>query len=155
MGLTVIGVFTTTSAAEQAVDQLIRVGTPRNTIELSHQLGTSLTDDELVPNPSTNGSGLPSEALLDESETGGDSLQTFLRSVFGDDPGKIDTFTQTAATGSVVIIQAQTDSEAKRAAKILTDNGAVDVNERIGTYNLVRTSLSNAGKANLGRTKIE
>ena len=152
MGLTVIGVFTTTSAAEQAVDQLIRVGMPRNTIELSHQSGAFLADDELVPVPSTNESGLPDEALLDGSETGGGSFRTFLRSLFNDDPDKADTVTQTVATGSVVIIQAQTDSEAKQAAKILTDTGAVDVNERIGTYTLAGPPLGTTGKANPGNT---
>ena len=152
MGLTVIGVFTTTAAAEQAVDQLIRVGMPRNTIELSHQSGASLTDDELVPDLATNESDLPDEALLDESETGGGSLRTFLRSLFDDDPDKADAFTQTAATGSVVIIQAPTDSEAKQAAKILTNTGAVDVNERIGTYTLASSPLGTTGKANPGNT---
>ena len=155
MGLTVIGVFTTTSAAEQAVDQLIRVGMTRNTIELSHQLGASLTDDELVPDPSTNESGLPDEALIDETETGGGSLRSFLRSLFGDDPDKADTLAQTAATGSVVTVHASTDSDAKQAAKILTDNGAVDVNERIGTYNLASSPLRAAEKANPGRTQIK
>lgn len=136
MGLTVIGVFKTTLAAEQAVEQVVCVGMPRNAIELSHQLGSPVNDDQLVPDPVTNKSGLPQEALLDETETGGGSLRSFLRSLFGDDPDKADTLTRIATTGSVVTIHAPTDSDAKQAAKILTDNGAVDVNERIGTYNL-------------------
>ncbi|WP_460972325.1 hypothetical protein [Spirosoma migulaei] len=154
MGLTVIGIFKTTSAAEQAVEQLIRFGMPRNTIELSHQLGTTLMDDELVPDPSTNESGLPDEALLDETATGGGSLRSFLSSLFGDDPDQTDTLAQVAATGSVVTVHAPTDSDARQAANILTDNGALNVTERIGTYNLASSITHAAEKANPGRTQI-
>lgn len=152
MGQTIIGVFKTTLAAEQAADQLIRVGVPRNTITLSHQSGSPVSDDALVPEPATNKNGLPPEALLDDTGMGSSGLRTFLSSLFGDDPNKADALTRIAATGSVITVHAPTDPDAKQAIDILTDNGAVDVNARIGTYNLAISPLPVADKVNPGRT---
>ncbi|MBD2757606.1 hypothetical protein [Spirosoma validum] len=124
MGLTVVGIFKTASEAQQALDQLVTAGFLQNNLELSDQSGTPISADLLVPDPSANASGLPPEKLVDDAE-------------IADGERNMHQSAQFADQDSVVAVHAQTDDEAKQAVQILKNNGAVDVNERVGTYNLV------------------
>ena len=135
MGLTVIGVFTNSSAAMQAVEQLIHLGILPNNIEHVFQAGTPIREDVLITDQPTTKNSLPPEPLVDETELVGGHISGIFRSLTssGDDA---DPLSQISDDGSIVTVHAHTDEEAKQAAHILTHNGAVDVNERVGTYNL-------------------
>lgn len=134
MGLTVVGVFNTTSDAKKALDQLVAAGFSQNKLELLSQSGTPLSADELIPDPSTNQSGLPTVKLLDNSEI---------------DNSKQNAHPSTQLNqGSVVAVQAPTDEEARQAVQILNDNGAIEVNKRVGTYDLGSGSMGSPSPQN-------
>lgn len=115
MALTVIGVFDNASDAQRAVDELVNKGFSRNSVDLSAHTGdysnNSYDDD-------TN-----------DSKVGG-----FFGSLFGDDDNDTRNYTQVGSRGSIVTVHTQTDDEAERAADILDDFGAVDVNERAAQF---------------------
>lgn len=140
MGLTVIGVFNSSSKARQAVEALARIGLLRNNIVLSVQAGTPISKDILIPDQPINPTSLPSEKLVEDIELTGSHSGNFITSLLGYDQDETDRLTRIADFGSVITVHAQTDEEARQATDMLTAQGAVDVNERIGTYNLGHAS---------------
>lgn len=135
MGLTVIGVFTNSSAAMQAIEQLIHQGVLPTNIEQTFQSGMPIREDVLVTDQPTTENSFPPEPLVDKTELVGGSVSGLFRPPTDNDEAP-DPLSQIADDGSVVTVHAHTDDEAKRAVYILTHNGAVAVNERVGTYNL-------------------
>lgn len=135
MGLTVIGVFTNSSAAMQAIEQLIHQGILPTNIEQVFQSGTPIREDVLVTDQPTTENSLPPEPLVDETESVGGPVSGLFRPLAGSDDDT-DPLSQIADDSSVVTVHAHTDDEAKQAVRVLTHNGAVAVNKRVGTYNL-------------------
>ena len=137
MALTVIGVFDDATEAKKAVDKLVSEGFSRSQIDLSTQSDTGtrdLTDDKLIPDRHTNTSGTTTEEIVDDTKDVGSSVGSFFSSLFGDDDDDRHKYTRVADNGSVVTLHAQTEDEAERAADILDEAGAVDVNERAAQY---------------------
>ncbi|MFD2934341.1 hypothetical protein [Spirosoma flavum] len=93
MGLTVIGVFSNTSKAKQAIEALIQVGLLRSNIELSVQAGTPIREDILIPDQPTNPNSLPSEKLVEDSELTGSQSSNFITSLLGYDQNETDMLT--------------------------------------------------------------
>ncbi len=145
MALTVIGVFDDATDAQQAVDQLVSNGFSRSNIDLSAQTSTytgdttDTTGGELVPDRHKNTSGTRTEEFVDDTKDVGSSVGGFFGSLFGDDDDR-NNYERVANDGSVVTVHAQTEDEAERAADILDENGAVDVNERAAGYNSQTTT---------------
>ena len=143
MALTVIGIFDDATQAQQAVEALVAAGIGRSNIDLSAGRATdgTTTTGELIPDRHTNTSGTRTEEVLDDTKDVGSSLGGFFSSLFGgdsdDDHRK---YSAVADRGSVVTVHTQTDGEAERAADILDDNGAVDVNERAAEYGYTGTT---------------
>lgn len=135
MGLTVIGVFTNSSTAKKAIEQLIHLGILPNNIEHVFQSGTPIGEDVLITDQPATENSLPPEPLLDETELVGGHISGIFQSLVGSDDNA-DLLRSIADDGSIVTVHAHTDDEAKQATRILTHNGAVNVNERVGTYNL-------------------
>ncbi len=135
MGLTVIGVFTNSSAAAHAIDELIHQGVLPTNIEQVFQSGTPIGEDALVMDQPTTDNSLPPEPLVEETELVGGPVADLFRPLAGRDDAT-DPLSQIADDSSVVTVHTHTDQEAKQAVHILTHNGAVAVNERVGTYNL-------------------
>lgn len=132
MALTVIGVFDNATEAQRAVDALVSSTFSRNDVDLSTQTG-HLTSGQSADTPAGT------------SDTGS-GTSNFFRSLFGGDDDEADRYAQVADRGSVVTVHAQTDEDAERAADILDDNGAVDVNKRVPRLD----SLTAAPSASMG-----
>ncbi len=154
MASTVIGVFDSATEAQQAVDQLVSAGFSRSNIDLSAQTGSYSTDTtsssgSIVPDRHQNTSGTYTEEAVDDTKDVGSSIGNFFSSLFGgsdsDDAGR---YSHVADRGSVVTVHASSDDEAERAADILDDNGAVDVNEKAEQYGYGSTTTgATAGAA--------
>lgn len=121
MGLTVIGVFSSSSASIKAIEQLIRRGIHPSDIKQVFQAGVPIGAELLTTGPPTAPNRLPPEPLMSETELADEET---------------DPLSRIAADGSIVTVHAHTDDEAKRAARILIRNGAAEVNKRVGTYHL-------------------
>ena len=69
------------------------------------------------------------EEVVDDTKDVGSGIGNFFSSLFGggDDA---DRHSRVGDRSSIVTVHAQSEDEAERAADILDDNGAVDVNER-------------------------
>lgn len=143
MALTVIGVFDNASEAQQAVDQLMNAGFSRSNIDLSAQTDAyTTTDSEGIPDRHTNTSGTRTEEFVDDTKDVGSSVGGFFSSLFGDDDDNRNKYSRVADQGSVVTVHAQTEDEAGRAADVLDDAGAVDVNEKAAQYGYGATGMT-------------
>ena len=143
MALTVIGIFDDATEAQQAVEALVADGISRSNIDLSAgRSGEGTTTGALIPDRHTNTSGTRTEEFADDAKDVGSSIGGFFSSLFGDGNDSDDhrKYATVADRGSVVTVHAQTDDEAERAADILDDNGAVDVNERAAEYGYMSTT---------------
>ncbi|MDB5243841.1 MAG: hypothetical protein JWP57_4467 [Spirosoma sp.] len=143
--MTVVGVFDNASEAQQAVEALVSDGFSRSNIDLSTaQTGSqsyntgdynsgSGSSSAVIPDRHQNTSGTAAEEVVDDTKDVGSSIGDFFSSLFGggDDADK---YNRVASDRSVVTVHAQSDDEAERAADILDDNGAVDVDERAASY---------------------
>lgn len=115
MAQTVIGMFESSSKAQEAVQELVDAGIKRDKIDVS-------------ANSSANSSYSSSSVSgNDDNESG---VSKFFKSLFGDNDDDADKYTHVASRSqSIVTVHAQSGDEAERVADILDDNGAVDVDE--------------------------
>lgn len=131
MASTVIGVFDSASEAQQAVEQLVSAGFTRSNIDLSAQTGS-------YANTTT---GTTTDEVIDSTKDVSSGIGGFFSSLFGDDDDEKTKYSQVVDSGSLVTVHAQTDDEAERAADILDDAGAVDVNEKATQYGYGSTGV--------------
>jgi stress response protein YsnF len=126
MSNTVIALFSNSNEAKQAVDELINNGFQRTNIDISN----NISGDRTYENSSR-----------DTVEKSG--LSRFFSSLFGEDES--DRYTYVAEKNSyVVTVHAQSMEDAQRAANILDDYGALDVNEKASEYGYSpNTSIAN------------
>ena len=147
---TVVGIFDSASEAQEAVDQLVSAGFSRDSIDVSANTtsGSYSTDtNATIPDRHTNTSGTMTEEVVDDAKDTGDSIGGFFKSLFGsdDDDDNYRKHAEVGRRGSVVTVHAQSEDEAERAADILDDNGAVDVDERASQYGY---GIADSGVAN-------
>ncbi len=131
MAQTVVGLFDNASEAQEAVSKLLEKGFTRQNIDVSNgsSTGTSSTG-----NMDSN-SSYDSSSSYDDNDKPGTAVGRFFRSLFGSDNDDADTYSRVAQrAGSIVTVHAQSGDEAERAADILDDCGAVDVNERASQF---------------------
>lgn len=109
---------TSGTMAEEVVD---------DTKDVASRVGDS------VPDRHRNTSGTMAEEVVDDTKDVGSGIGNFFSSLFGggDDA---DRYSRVGDRSSIVTVHAQSEDEAERAADILDDNGAVDVNERDAEY---------------------
>jgi stress response protein YsnF len=115
MAQTVIGIFNDRNNAEQAVDRLVAQGYGREEIDIS-----------MESTERAYGSG------SSDSSTGegfGDKISRFFSNLF-DDEDESNRYTTIARSGTVVSVQTESSSMATRAAEILDECGAIDVDEQ-------------------------
>ena len=123
MALTVIGVFDDAQEAQKAVNDLVSEGFSRDSIDLSAAAANQYTDGAVNTNTT----------YADHDEDSG--ISGFFKSLFGtDDDDDYRRHTVVAQRGSLVTVHATTEDQAEKAADILDDNGAVDINERAEEY---------------------
>lgn len=149
MALTVIGIFDDATEARQAVEKLVEEGFSRDRIDLSAQTGTHSDEEntagEAFPDRHRNTSGTRTEEFADDAKDVGSGIGGFFSSLFGDDDDDRNKYARVAGQGSVVTVHASTEDEAERAADILDDAGAVDVNERAAQYGYTSVSSTMGG----------
>ena len=123
MAQTVIGLFDSETEAREAVEQLVNKGFTHADVDLSMQ-DTTHTDAESTTYRSNK----------DDNDGFGDSVGNFFGSLFGSSD-EADRYSEVARRlKALVTVHAHSAEEAERAADILDDAGAVDVNERANQY---------------------
>ncbi|MFD2999076.1 YsnF/AvaK domain-containing protein [Pontibacter toksunensis] len=115
MSHTVVGVFDTSQEAQTALQHLVSGGFDRSNIDIA-------------PNTSgTDGTGR-------DKDKDDDSIGSFFRNLFGSDDDRSDRYSSYARTGAIVTVHAKSAQEADRAADILDEYGAVNLDERSTGY---------------------
>ena len=129
MASTVVGFFDTNDEAQNAVEQLIDKGFDRSDIDVSDSnnaaLPTSDTDND------NDGK---------EKESG---VTRFFKNLFGSDDDEADRYSNVGSKmGAIVTVHTDTTEEAEKAADILDDYGAVDVDAKATEYGYASKSSS-------------
>jgi hypothetical protein len=123
MRQTVVGIFDNATEALQAVQKLVAQGILRENIDISNNANTSHS------------------ASSNEHESG---ITKFFKNLFGDGHDDVSKYASVAARSqSIITVHALSDKEAERAADILDDNGAVNVDERADSNNNTSGSTGN------------
>jgi stress response protein YsnF len=134
MTQTVIGLFDDASEARRAVERLTQQGVSRQSIDIREN--------------ETGGTDTVSRDR-DDNENG---ITRFFKSLFGDNDDA-DRYSKAGNNSRcIVTVHANSRDEAERAADILDDCGAIDVNERAGGYG--QASQSRQGVENRRETTI-
>jgi stress response protein YsnF len=123
MAQTVIGFFDNATEAQRAVEKLTSIGISRDMIDVS--------------NNTTGTAGVADTRSTDRSDRDSDDngITRFFKSLFGGDDDEADRYSRVAErSGAIVTVHARTEDEAERAADLLDDCGAVDVDERAAQY---------------------
>jgi uncharacterized protein (TIGR02271 family) len=137
MAQTVVGIFDKASEAQDAVEALVSGGFSRDQIDLSTRSSDYTYDQGATTTTSADGS-------RDEGGIGG-----FFRSLFGDDDDeRTNRYATVGERGSIVTVHASTDDLAERAADILDEYGAVDIDERASQYGYNTAGYAEAGSTN-------
>jgi hypothetical protein len=139
MAQTVIGIFDDASEAQTAVQELMEAGFSRQNIDLSTTSGSDMSDSSYSTNPTES-----------RKEDGG-GISGFFSSLFGmdddddDNRRRRDNYTSVGERNSIVTVHVIDRDEAERAADILDDAGAIDVDERAEQYRTGSYSGSTGG----------
>ncbi|AQG79291.1 YsnF/AvaK domain-containing protein [Spirosoma montaniterrae] len=158
MAFTVVGVFDNATDAQNAVDELVSDGFSRSNIDLSAQTGSlsdgttyADTSNSTVPDRHRNTSGTYAEEVVDDTKDVGSSIGNFFSSLFGgDDDDRRERYTRVGERSSIVTVHVTGNDEAERAADILDDNGAINVDEQDEQYGY--SSTMTGTDATLGAT---
>jgi stress response protein YsnF len=122
MAQTVVGFFDNQAEAQRAVEQLSSAGISRDRIDISSGRTGSSTSN--VSHTDSDRSG--------DHENG---ITRFFKSLFGDDDDEATRYSRVAQNSEcIVTVHAQSDTEAERAADLLDEYGAIDVDERSSGY---------------------
>jgi uncharacterized protein (TIGR02271 family) len=125
MAKTVIGFFDNASDAQNAVQQLVDQGYSRDDIDMTSGNNTS---DVGYKNDDT------------ENESG---ITRFFKSLFGDND-EASTYSKVGSkSGSIVTVHTDSSDDAERAADLLDDCGAINVNQRAAEYGYASGNANN------------
>jgi uncharacterized protein (TIGR02271 family) len=117
----VVGVFDDYSAAERAARELADNGVPRQSIQIQS-------------NFMTGAAGRSEHPDADSAHEGG--ISGFFRRLFGsDEPDEYaGHYAEAVRRGSAVLCAPVPAQDVERVAAIMNDNGAVDIDRRVGAY---------------------
>ena len=158
MTLTVVGVFDNANEAQQAVEALVNEGFSRGSIDLStaqqgdNSDGMTNNNANTVQDRNRNTSGTATEEMVDDTKDVGSGIGNFFSSLFGMDNDNTDRYSRVGERSSIVTVHATSNDEAERAADVLDESGAVDVNERDAqhTNSYAGSEMANSGIAGSG-----
>ena len=124
MKQTVVGLFNKSNEAQQAVQQLVSSGFSNNDIDLSVGSTGTTTD--------TGNTNFD----LDRKDDHESGITRFFKNLFGDDDNdNVTRYSNMATRGtSIVTVHASSAEEAERAADVLDDCGAIDVDDDANNY---------------------
>jgi uncharacterized protein (TIGR02271 family) len=110
--------------------------------------GSNYSSDSTIDSTSGNTFDRTYNKDYDTNRDEESGISKFFRNLFGDDDDEVKTYSGVAnRSGSIVTVHAQSSDEAERAADILDDYGAVDVNERASQYGLRSNTGSDTGSS--------
>jgi len=132
MSQTVIGIFEHSVQAHDAKAHLLANGFSSDNVDIT--TGSSSTD-------STSGLSSGSTSGSSHEEGIGDRISHFFKNLFSNDD-EAATYTSAARRGTIVTVHAQTSADAEKAAEVLNEYGAVDVDD-YGRNDNDYTSTSN------------
>ncbi|WP_083470346.1 YsnF/AvaK domain-containing protein [Rufibacter tibetensis] len=133
MAQTVIGIFDSSSEAQQAVQELKNIGLSDSNIDVSSASSSSSSSSSSFGGGSSTSDSTYSSSFSSSNDNGG--IMGFFRSLFSDDDDSATTYSNVAShSDCIVTVHAQTDEEARRAAIILDQYGSVDVDQRAIEY---------------------
>jgi stress response protein YsnF len=140
MAQTVIGFFDSANEAREACEMLKRQGFTDGQIDLRTNSSAG-GNEQLIGGQKMDDTGRRDQS--DESESG---ITRFFKNLFGGDDDEADRYTRVgSSSGAIVTVHANSGDEAERAADILDENGAVDVDERSAQY--ASTSSMSSGSS--------
>lgn len=118
MAQTVIGFFDDTADAQRSIERLTEQGIRRDRIDTRETAGTP-----------------GQQVSRDRDDHDDNAVVHFFKSLFGDDDQEADRYSNVARSSRcMVTVHASTAEEAERAADILDNCGAIDVDERAKQY---------------------
>lgn len=130
MSQTVIGFFDDATEAQRAVEKLEMSGISRDRVDVSRGNSSESGTEGYVATSGTASSDRDSE----------NGVTRFFKNLFGDDDDEADRYSNVASrSNSIVTVHAKSEDEAERAAEILDDCGAIDVDERSAQYGYTNT----------------
>jgi uncharacterized protein (TIGR02271 family) len=130
MNQTVIGLFNKSTDAQQAMQRLLSNGFTTDNVDISVSTMSNTSANRDYDDD-------------DEHESG---VARFFRNLFGDDDDDADKYSRAARSGkTVVTVHALSSDQAEKAADILDDCGAIDVDEDAN-----ETDYSTTGAAPVG-----
>lgn len=116
MSSTVVGIFEYTSEAQEAQKYLLANGFSSDNVDIKTSGTTGTT-------------GVDYAADAPRKDESSDGIGNFFRNLFGDDDDDLDRYTEAGRRGTILTVHARTADEAEKAARILDNYGAVDIDE--------------------------
>jgi len=160
MAQTVIGFFDDHSDAQRALEQLQRSGISRDRIDLSR--GSTGTGTGVSSTSSGAGNVNPvsgserdensvrrtsEDRTVDRDGRNTNAITDFFNNLFGSNKDDANRYSHVAErSNAIVTVHAQSREEAERAADILDNCGAVDVDERASQYGYANTRSEGMGE---------
>jgi len=124
MAQTVVGLFKNETDAQTAIDRLQQAGISRDQVDLSR--GSNRT-----------------QSTSSDRDSDDNGITRFFKSLFGSDSDDADRYSKMSNSGySVVTVHAQSNDAAERAADILDNCGAANVDENARGYASNRQGIS-------------
>jgi uncharacterized protein (TIGR02271 family) len=150
---TVVGIFDTIAEAQQAVAQLESAGFERDFVDVSQASASASGTSSNY----TNTSGTATEAVGDAAGRTSDSVGGFFSSLFGGDTDEAHTYAEVTRSGhSLVTVHVDTAEQAQRAASVLDDAGALDVDNKAAEYGVSNSyTAGRAADTTTGDTRAE
>ncbi|WP_045687601.1 YsnF/AvaK domain-containing protein [Hymenobacter sp. AT01-02] len=142
MNQTVVGIFDTAQEAQQAARQLAAAGFTQDSVDVASH-GANQSGNASGSNY-YNSTGTATEGVADAAGRTGDGISNFFSNLFGgdDDNDASSRYSHVARqSGSIVTVHCQSAEHAHRAAEILDQAGAVDVDERAAQTGYVANNL--------------
>lgn len=125
---TVVGIFDEISDARQAMDQLVKGGFVKEDVDISQ----GKVSDKTV-----------AAVTGDDNTDVGDSVSSFFGYLFGEDKARSTNYARIAREANAILtVQADSDDRAKRAADIMDNNNAIDVENRVAEYQKSKTATA-------------
>jgi uncharacterized protein (TIGR02271 family) len=148
MANTVVGFFDSASEAQNAVEQLVENGFNRNNIDVSGSSNSTTVADTSYSDGSS--ATTSSDTHRDSDHDSGNAVTRFFKNLFGGDDDEANRYSTVAErSGVIVTVHTDSDDEAERAADLLDDYGAVNVDERASEYGYSSAPMSDTTSASM------
>lgn len=127
MNYTVVGIFDDKTEARRAMEELVRDGFVRESIDLSE--ANYAGGDSGSATATTSSASTTNQSV-------GDGISNFFGNLFGDDETQARNYSNVARDADAILtVQADSEQRAREVAAIFDRNGAIDVENRAAQYN--------------------